>query len=31
MSYKTFWYRLKKYGLLKNLPKWENFPKWGNL
>jgi DNA-binding NtrC family response regulator len=27
MSYKTFWYRLKKYGLLKNLPKWENFPK----
>jgi DNA-binding NtrC family response regulator len=27
MSYKTFWYRLKKYGLLKNLPKWGNFPK----
>jgi len=31
MSYKTFWYRLKKYELLKNLPKWENLPKWGNL
>jgi DNA-binding NtrC family response regulator len=27
MSYKTFWYRLKKYGLLKNFPKWEKFPK----
>jgi DNA-binding NtrC family response regulator len=30
MSYKTFWYRLKKYGLLKNFPKRGNFPKWEN-
>jgi DNA-binding NtrC family response regulator len=27
MSYKTFWYRLKKYGLLKNFPKWEKLSK----
>ncbi len=27
MSYKTFWYRLEKFGLFENLPKRENFPK----
>jgi DNA-binding NtrC family response regulator len=27
MSYKTFWYRLEKFGLSENFPKRENFPK----
>lgn len=27
MSYKTFWYRLEKFGLSESFPKRENFPK----
>ncbi len=27
MSYKTFWYRLEKFGLSENFPKKENFLK----
>ncbi len=30
MSYKTFWYRLEKFGLSTSSPKEENFPEKGN-